>query len=39
MVFQYGQEPVLIHRISIGFEAILENYFHVCLNANLKKYG
>ena len=24
MIFQYGLEPVLIRRISIGFEAILE---------------
>ena len=24
MIFQYGKEPVLIHRIFIGFESILE---------------
>ena len=24
MIFQYGREPVLIQRILIGFEAILE---------------
>ena len=24
MIFQYGSEPVLIQRILIGFEAILE---------------
>ena len=24
MIFQHGLEPVLIHRILIGFEAILE---------------
>ena len=26
MIFQYGRELVLIHRILIGFEAILEIY-------------
>ncbi len=27
MIFQYGLEPILIQRILIGFEAILERYF------------
>ena len=26
-IFHYGREPVLIHRILNGFEAILENWF------------
>ena len=30
MIFQYGWEPVLIQRISIGFEAILENDLNLC---------
>ena len=29
MVFLYGREPVLIQRILIGFEAILENVFQL----------
>ena len=29
MIFQYGWEPVLIHRILIGFEAILESLWSV----------
>ena len=28
-IFQYGLEPVLIHRILIGFEAILERVFYL----------
>ena len=27
MTFQYGWEPVLIQRILISFEAILENFY------------
>ena len=27
IIFQYGLEPILIHRILIGFEAILENKY------------
>ena len=28
IIFQYGWEPVLIHRIPTGFKAILENILH-----------
>ena len=29
MIFQYGLQPVLIHRILIGFEAILERVLYL----------
>ena len=31
MIFQYGWEPVLIHRIFIGFEAKYLNYYSLNL--------
>ena len=32
MIFQYGWQTVLIHRILISFEAILENTLKLCNN-------
>ena len=32
MIFQYGLEPVIIQRILISFEAILENHIKVAID-------